>query len=312
MTRKSLRIVFMGTPDFSVPALASLYEAGHEIVCVYTQPPRPKGRGQKIQPSPVQLFAESKNIPVLHPVSLKSAEAQKKFADHNADVAVVAAYGLILPKNILDAPRRGCINIHASVLPRWRGASPIQRAILNGDSESGVTLMQMDEGLDTGAMIAVEKIPLNHQTTAASLHDALSVMGGRMIVRAMERLAAEGKLHSTPQPEEGIIYAHLLKKEDGRIDWTKPADETDRMVRALNPWPGTWCEINGERLKILETEPVSSQQNQPPGTVNPDGSIACGKTTALRLLKLQPAGARPMDFPAALSGHYIKAGDRLP
>ncbi|MGB4057195.1 MAG: methionyl-tRNA formyltransferase [Alphaproteobacteria bacterium] len=312
---KKLRIVFMGTPDFAVAPLRALYEAGHEIIAVYTQPPRPKGRGQDVQKSPVQMFAEKKSIPVFHPKTLKNEEAQTEFAALQADVAVVAAYGLLLPKAVLQAPKYGCINIHASLLPRWRGASPIQRSIWAGDHESGVTLMQMDEGLDTGPMIAMEKIPLTSETTASSLHDALAILGAEMIVKAAGDLAAHEKLHATPQDNAGATYASLLKKEDGIIDWKKSAVDIDRQIRALNPWPGTWANFEGKRMKILSAIP--SPQPSPGGRGDPGvvldktGNILCGENTSLQITKLQPEGKKPMDFASALNGGYVKIGERF-
>lgn len=307
-----LRIAFMGTPDFAVPALKALHESDHEIVCVYTQPPRPKGRGQKIQSSPVHEYAQQKNIPVFHPKSLKKEDAQKEFTAHNLDLAVVAAYGLILPKTVLDAPKYGCINIHASLLPRWRGASPIQRAIWEGDSETGITLMQMDEGLDTGAMIALEKITISPQTTASSLHDDLATLGGKMVLDVIQRLSSQGKISSTPQPESGTTYAHMLKKEDGKIDWNNTAAQINRQIRALNPWPGTYCGEGDNRLKIIAAMPSDFPNREAPGTIlDKEGHVAC-EGSVLKILKLQPPGAKPMDFSAALNGHYIKIGDRLP
>ncbi len=299
-----LRIVFMGTPDFAVPALKALHAAGHEIVGVYTQPPRPKGRGQAVQPSPVHRYAQENGIPVFHPASLKDPAVQLEFTSQRADVAVVAAYGLILPKAVLDSPKYGCINIHASILPRWRGASPIQRAIWAGDAETGITLMQMDKGLDTGAIIAVEKIPVTGKTTASSLHDELAVLGGAMIVRAMAELMAGGGLKSTPQDDDEATYASLLKKEDGHIDWSHSAAMIDRQIRALNPWPGTWTEFEGQRLKILAAEPAPASVGRPGVIVDKNGTVGNG----LKILTLQPEGKNAMDFPAALNGGYVKLG----
>ncbi|MCK6417658.1 MAG: methionyl-tRNA formyltransferase [Alphaproteobacteria bacterium] len=297
MTDNRLRIIFMGTPDFAVGSLTSLYQSRHNIIAVYSQPPRPKGRGQQMQPSPVQDYAVLHGIPVFHPASLKSAEEQTKFAALRADVAVVAAYGLLLPKAILQAPCYGCINIHASLLPRWRGASPIQRAIWEGDDESGITLMQMDEGLDTGPMIAQQSVPISARTTAQSLHDELATLGARMIVQQMDTLAQQKMLHSTPQDNALATHAPLLKKEDGLIDWAQPAPQIDRQIRALNPWPGTWAEIGVKRFKILEAQIALE-----PGT----GTWACGQNTYLKILRLQPEGKAPMNFTDAVNGGYIK------
>ncbi|HSV29977.1 MAG TPA: methionyl-tRNA formyltransferase, partial [Candidatus Omnitrophota bacterium] len=269
-----MRLSFMGTPDFSVPILAALIDAGHDVVCVYSQPPRPAGRGHKEQLTPVHAYAQARGIEVRHPKSLKSAEEQQAFRDLDLDCAVVAAYGLILPKAILEAPRLGCLNVHASLLPRWRGAAPIQRAILAGDAETGVTIMQMDEGLDTGGMLQIETLPITAETTASSLHDALSEMGARMIVPALEGVAS-GRLAAVPQPAEGVTYASKLAKDEGRIDWTRPALELERQVRGLTPWPGVWCELAGERLKVLAASVTAG--NGTPGTVLDDAlTVACG------------------------------------
>ena len=239
-----LRLAFMGTPDFAASSLRALIDAGHDVVCVYSQPPRPAGRGHQVQRSPVHVLAEDREIPVRTPKSLRNAEAQAEFAALDLDCAVVAAYGLILPQPVLDAPRMGCLNIHASLLPRWRGAAPIQRAILAGDAETGVTIMQMDAGLDTGAMLLKGSVPITGQTTAGSLHDALADMGSGLIVQALDGLA-EGPLTAEPQPNEGVTYAAKLSRDDGRLDWTQPADFIERQVRALNPWPGVCFDLGG-------------------------------------------------------------------
>ena len=253
MTARTLRIAFMGTPDFAVPALKSLIDGPHEVVCVYSQPPRPKGRGQKVQPSPVHEAASAHNIPVFTPKSLRRDEAaQMQFLAHDLDVAIVAAYGLLLPPAVLKAPRHGCLNIHASLLPRWRGASPIQHAIWHGDQQSGVALMQMEEGLDTGPVIAMRAVPIHATTTAQSLHDELSALGAVLTAEMLDVLARDGSLKSIPQDDAGAAYAPLLKKDDGYIDWTKDASSIDRQIRALNPWPGVWTTTpDGKRLKIL-------------------------------------------------------------
>lgn len=305
---KTLRIIFMGTPDFAVPALAALHESSHEVVCVYTQPPRPKGRGQKLQGSPVHEYADVQGIAVRTPQSLKGAPEQAEFAALKADVAVVAAYGLILPRAVLAAPRYGCLNIHASLLPRWRGASPIQRAIWMGDEKTGVTIMQMDEGLDTGGMIAKRAVVLTEKTTASSLHDELCGMGGTMILDVMDRLAAGEILEPEPQDNAQSVYAPLLTKEDGRIDWSKCAQEIDRQVRALNPWPGTFTGL----FKIKSAVAGCVQTDCLPGTIlDKAGHVACGGGTVLRLLQIQPAGKSAMDFMSALNGGYVAIGDVL-
>ena len=303
-----MKLVFMGTPDFSVPILESLRDAGHEIAAVYSQPPRPAGRGHKEQLSPVHAYASAHEIPVRTPTSLKSAEAQAEFAALQADAAVVAAYGLILPRAVLEAPRLGCINVHASLLPRWRGAAPIQRAILAGDAETGITIMQMDVGLDTGAMLLVESILLLPDATAPWLHDMLAAMGARLIVDALEGLD-EGTLQARPQPDEGGTYAHKLAKDEGHLDWTLPAVELERKVRALNPWPGVWFDLGAERVKVLEAVMVPS--HGPAGTVLDDQlTVACGKY-ALRPMRVQRAGKAPMTTAEMLRGHAIPKGTVL-
>ena len=299
----------MGTPDFSVPILQALIAAAHEVVAVYTQPPRPAGRGHREQPSSVQRAAEAARIPVLSPVKLDGVE-QEKFRALALDAAVVAAYGLILPKRVLEAPRLGCLNVHASLLPRWRGAAPIQRAILAGDRETGITIMQMDEGLDTGPVLLAEPVPIGPQTTANALHDELAMLGARLITRALAG-RADGTLVPRPQPVEGVTYAKKLSREEGRLEWRKPAVELERAVRALNPAPGVWFERGGERVKVLAAALAESRGDAAPGTVL-DGAltIACG-TDALRLTRLQRAGRAPMDAEAFLRGYALPPGTRL-
>lgn len=301
-----MRLCFMGTPDFSVPILAALIEAGHDIVCVYSQPPRPAGRGHKEQLTPVHAFAADKGIEVRTPKSLKGEAEQQAFRDLGLDIAVVAAYGLILPKAVLEAPRHGCLNVHASLLPRWRGAAPIQRAILAGDGETGVTIMQMDVGLDTGDMLLKETVAITGETTASLLHDQLAAMGARMIVDAVARYAA---LEPVKQPEDGVTYASKLAKDEGRLDWSRPATELERQVRGLNPWPGVWCELNGERLKVLAAEVVPG--TGAPGTALDDAlTVACGDG-ALRLTRVQRAGKAPMAAVDLLRGFAVPKGSRF-
>ena len=303
-----MKLVFMGTPDFAVPILESLIEAGHDVRAVYSQPPRPAGRGHKETPSPVHSFAAGRGITVRTPTSLKSAEEQDAFAALDADAAVVAAYGLILPRAVLAAPRLGCLNVHASLLPRWRGAAPIQRAMLAGDTETGVTIMQMDVGLDTGAMLLRESILLLPDATASWLHDMLAAMGARLIVAALDGLD-EGRLTPVPQPGEGVTYAHKLDKNEGRIDWSRPAVELERQVRALNPWPGVWFDFGAERIKVLDA--VLSPGTGAPGTVLDDRlTVACGRL-ALRPTRVQRAGKAPMTAGDMLRGHAIPKGTRL-
>lgn len=315
MNDKKLRIGFMGTPDFALEALKAIHKTDHELVCVYSQPPRPRGRGHKLQPSPVQAYAQSNNIPVFHPVSLKSKDVQAEFAAHNLDVAVVAAYGLLLPKAVLDAPAYGCINIHASLLPRWRGASPIQRAIWEGDAQSGVALMQMDEGLDTGPVIDMHALDLAADETAATLHDRLAALGAQMIVAALDKLAKNGQLTVKGQENDGATYAHMLRKDDGLVNWQQTAVQIDRQIRALNPWPGVWCEAGDLRLKILRASIAKASEketNQPVGILlDKAGHIQCGQGSVLKIETLQPAGKQAMDIAAAVNGHYLKPGDML-
>ena len=304
----TLRLVFMGTPDFAVPVLDAFLRNGDEIAAVYSQPPRPAGRGQKLTPSPVQAFAERHGLAVRHPVSLKTPEAQAEFAALKADAAVVVAYGLLLPKPVLDAPRLGCFNLHASLLPRWRGAAPIHRAILAGDAETGVCAMQMDVGLDTGPVLACERVAIHARMTVGDLHDTLARVGAPLMVRALHDFAA-GKIVPQPQPAEGVTYAAKLSKNEGRIDWTKSAVEIDRMVRALNPGPGTTFELNGERIKLLAAEPVSG--SGAPGVMLDDaGTVACG-TGALKLLRLQRPSKSAVAIADFLRGLALPRGTQL-
>ncbi len=303
-----LRLAFMGTPDFAVPALRALVAAGHDVAAVYCQPPRPAGRGQKERPSAVQAAAEELGLPVRTPVGLRKPEAQADFAALGLDIAVVAAYGLILPKPILDAPKHGCLNIHASLLPRWRGAAPIQRAILAGDAETGITIMQMDEGLDTGAMLLQEAVPITGATTAETLHDALADCGGRLIVEALRHVEA-GTLTPHPQPADGVTYAKKIEPADARIDWTAGAAAVDRTVRAFAPRPGAWFEMDGVRIKLLAAEVVSGS-GEPGGVLDDRLTIACGDG-AIRAIRLQREGKRAMDADAFLRGTAVAKGARL-
>lgn len=303
----------MGTPDFSVPALKAIVECDFcDVVGVYSQPPRPSGRGHKLKKSPVHLYAEEQGISVFTPKSLKSTEQQDVFADLKADLAVVAAYGLILPQAVLDAPTHGCLNIHASLLPRWRGASPIQSAIWAGDQESGVTIMQMEAGLDTGPMILKDSVTINKDMTAQNLHDALSALGGEMIVRVLSDLHQNGKVEKEPQDDVLSTYARLLTKQDGQIDWTQSATEIDRQIRALNPWPGTHTKTQDKSLKILKAIVLEEAHNKDAGVIlNKQSDIACGNATILRLLQVKPDNAKAMDAASALNGGYLKIGDQL-
>ncbi|NML93092.1 methionyl-tRNA formyltransferase [Novosphingobium olei] len=300
-----MRIIFMGTPDFAVPTLEALVAAGHEVVAAYSQPPRPAGRGKKLQPSPVQLAAEAHGIEVRVPVSLKGAEEQAAFAALDADVAVVAAYGLILPQAVLDAPRLGCLNVHGSLLPRWRGAAPVQRAILAGDATTGVTIMQMERGLDTGPMLATVET-LVAGKTAGELTTELAEKGAALMVEVLADIAAHPPV---VQPEEGVTYAHKIDKAESRLDFTKTAIEVERQVRAFVPAPGAFFELEGERYRVLAAEVVEGEGA--PGTVIDAAlTIACGGG-ALRPTIVQRAGRPAMDTAALLRGRAIAAGTVL-
>ncbi|GGL68766.1 methionyl-tRNA formyltransferase [Wenxinia marina] len=297
-----MRIVFMGTPDFSVPALDALVEAGHEVACVYTQPPRPAGRGQKDRPSPVHDRAKALGIEVRHPERLKAPEEQAAFAALGADVAVVVAYGLILPQAVLDAPARGCLNIHASLLPRWRGAAPIHRAVMAGDAETGVAIMAMEAGLDTGAILLERRTPIGPEETTGDLHDRLAALGAEAVVEALARLDA---LTPVPQQADGVTYAAKIDKAEARVDWTRPADEVSAHIRGLSPFPGAWCEVAGERVKLLRARVAEGQGA--PGEVLGGFTIACG-SGAVEVTEVQRAGKRPMSAAEALRGMELPAG----
>jgi methionyl-tRNA formyltransferase len=301
-----MRIVFMGTPDFSVPVLEALAAAGHEIAAVYCQPPRPAGRGKKDRPSPVQARAEQLGFEVRHPVSLKTPEAQADFAALGADVAVVVAYGLILPQAVLDAPARGCLNIHASLLPRWRGAAPIHRAIMAGDAETGVCIMQMEAGLDTGPVLLRKTTPIGAEETTAQLHDRLSQMGAGAIVEALGRL---DQLTPAAQPDEGVTYAAKIDKAEARIDWSKPAVEVDRLIRGLSPFPGAWFELDGVRIKALGSR-LADGSGTAGEVLGSDLRVACG-AGAVVLTRLQRAGKAAQDTQVFQQGAQIGAGQRL-
>ena len=300
-----MRLAFFGTPDFSVPALQALVAGGHEIACVYTQPPRAAGRGEKQRRSAEHEAAEQSGLPVRTPQTLQDDAVQTDFAALELDAAVVAAYGLILPKPILEAPRLGCINIHASLLPRWRGAAPIQRAILAGDSETGVTIMAMDEGLDTGPELLKQSVAIGPSTTAETLHDQLSALGARLIVEALEGLAA-GQITPAPQSEEGASYADKLTRAEGRLDWRRPAAELERQVRAFSLWPGAWFEHDGDRLKIVAAE-LAPGSGAPGAVLDGHLTVACGDG-ALRLLTVQREGRAPVAAAALLRGYPIAVG----
>ncbi|GIL01254.1 MAG: methionyl-tRNA formyltransferase [Alphaproteobacteria bacterium] len=305
----ALNIVFMGTPDFAVPALVTLIGAGHRVVAVYSQPPRPAGRGLAPRRSPVHERADGFGLPVFTPASLKGEAEQAAFAGHGADLAVVVAYGLILPRPILTSPRLGCYNIHASLLPRWRGAAPIQRAIMAGDRETGVTIMKMEEGLDTGPVALAERLAIGPDMTAGELHDRLAMLGADLIVRALAALE-RGSLTLTPQPATGATYAAKIDKAETRIDWRRPAQAIRDHIRALSPLPGAWFELpGGERVKVLRA--VACVGSGQPGEVLDKGlAVACGQG-AVRLERLQRAGRTPVDAEAFLRGFRLAAGTVL-
>jgi len=306
-----LRLAFMGTPEFAVPSLTALAAAGHEIVCVYSQPPRPAGRGHKQRPSPVHRLAEERGWPARTPASLKDADVQRAFADLKLDAGVVVAYGLILPKAILDAPRLGCLNLHASLLPRWRGAAPIQRAILAGDAETGVTVMQIAEGLDSGPILLQRAVAIGPATTAAVLHDQLAALGADLLVAALAGLAA-GTLAGRPQDEAAACYADKLTRAEGRLDWRRPAAELARQVRALTPWPGAFAELpGGGRLKVLAAEAVEGESGTPGALLDDVPTVACG-AGALRLIEVQKASKAPVAGAAFLRGARLAPGAVLP
>ncbi|MBL3823612.1 MULTISPECIES: methionyl-tRNA formyltransferase [unclassified Marinobacter] len=299
-----MRLVFAGTPDFAATALKALIAAGHTIVGVYSQPDRPAGRGRKLQPSPVKQVALDHEIPVFQPETLKTPEAQKQLADLNPEVMIVAAYGLILPKAVLDIPVHGCLNIHASLLPRWRGAAPIQRAIAAGDAETGITIMQMDEGLDTGAMLLKSLTTIDDSDTGGSLHDRLAELGGKAIIKALE-LLQKGELTGETQNEDLACYASKLSKTEGHIDWATDATAIERLVRAFNPWPGTYTDLGDQRIRIHEARALITTSDGPPGTVvqrDREGiDIACGNGT-LRITRLQLPGSRAQSVNDLING----------
>ena len=303
-----LRLVFMGTPDFAVPSLLELAAAGHDIAAVYTRAAKPAGRGMELQITPVEREARRLAIPVFTPRTLRDDSEQARFGEHRADAAVVVAYGLILPKAILEAPRLGCFNVHASLLPRWRGAAPINRAVIAGDKESGVTIMQMDEGLDTGAMALGERVAVGPDDTAGDLHDVLARVGAGLMTRTLAA-AERGSLQLTPQPEQGVTYAEKIAKSETRIDWSRPAAAVHNHIRGLSPWPGAWFEHDGVRVKVLRS--TLAQGTGAPGSVMDDRlTIACGES-AVRLIQVQRAGKQPMGADEFSRGARIGRGARL-
>jgi methionyl-tRNA formyltransferase len=300
-----MRLVFMGTPDFSVSVLRALIAGGHEIVCAYAQPPRPAGRGMALRPTPVHAFAEAQGIEVRTPVSLKSEEEQARFKALKADAAVVVAYGLLLPKAVLDAPAHGCFNVHASLLPRWQGAAPIQRAIMSGDRETGVTIMRMDEGLDTGAMMLKVACPIDETTTASSLHDQLAAMGAKAMVDVLAAPLHAGE----PQPTDGVTYAKKIDKAEAKIDFNRPATDVLRHIHGLSPFPGAWMQVKGTRIKILRCE--RSNNSGKAGTfINDTMTVACADH-AIRCTELQREGKGAMFAQDFLRGFAIPAGTQV-
>jgi methionyl-tRNA formyltransferase len=306
-----LDLVFMGTPGFAATILEALIAAGHRLIAAYTQPPRPAERGHRLQPSPVQLAAERHGLMVRCPARLRDDQAQTAFAALGAEAAVVAAYGLILPRAMLDAPRLGCINVHASLLPRWRGAAPVQRALLAGDSETGITIMQMEEGLDTGPILMQQAVPISLDTTAAGLTGELAQLGGRLIVAVLPELA-RGVLTPRPQPQEGVTYAPKISREEGRLDWRRPAAELERRMRALDPWPGAFFEHDGAPIRVLAATVLTETPGGAPGAVVDDRlAISCG-SGGLRPRRLQRPGRAPLDAAEFLRGYPIPPGTILP
>ena len=303
-----MRLIFMGTPDFAVPTLIELAARGHDIAAVYTRGPKPAGRGMDMQHTPVEREARRLALTVHTPRTLKDSDVQNTFRAHNADAAVVVAYGLILPKPILEAPRLGCFNVHASLLPRWRGAAPINRAVMAGDPDSGVTIMQMDEGLDTGAMAMAERMPIGADMTAGELHDALSRLGADLMLRVLAA-ADRGSLQLTPQPQAGVTYAEKISKNETRIDWSKPWKQVHDHIRGLSPFPGAWFEFDGVRVKVLRS--IRGEGGGPPGTLL-DGklTVACGDG-AVQLVQVQRAGKQPMSADEFLRGTPLKVGTKV-
>lgn len=306
-----LRLIFMGTPDFAAHPLAALIDAGHEIAAVYTRPPQPAGRGMKTRPSPVHELAATHNIPVETPLSLRTPEAHQKFASYRPDLAIVAAYGLILPEAILTTPEQGCWNIHASLLPRWRGAAPIQRAIMAGDDETGISIMQMEAGLDTGPVWLTSRVPILPTDSAQSLHDRLMARGAETLLQALNDRQA-GRLPLQPQAQNDALacYAEKIDKAEARIEWQQSALHIERMIRGLSPFPGAWCEMDGARVKIISAESDLGRAGPCGHILNEAGWIGCG-SGAVRPLRVQRAGKSEMDFEAFLRGQKLSMGQKL-
>jgi len=307
--KKSLRIIFMGTPDFAVPALSAIYNSKHNLIATYCQPPKPAGRGHKVKKTPVHIASEEFKIEVKTPKSLKNIEAQNELKKLNPDIIIVAAYGLILPQEILDVPKFGCVNIHGSLLPRWRGAAPIHRALLANDKKTGITIMQMDAGLDTGDIIAKEEIEITNKTTAQSLHDEMAMLGAKMIIPSIENLIY-GKIKPTPQPNEGVTYAKKLTRYEGEIKWSESAINLELKVRALNPWPSTFFIFNDEKIKIHKATIIKDKSGIEGTLLNDDFTVAC-KKDSIRLDIIQRSGKKPTDGSSALRGMRIEIGTKI-
>lgn len=308
---KKLRIAFMGTPDFVLPVIEALQQSAHDLVCIYTQPPRAAGRKRELQNTPVHEYALAREIAVFYPENFKSEADVEIFKKHNLDVAIVAAYGMLLPQVILNAPKHGCINIHPSLLPRWRGPSPIQYAIWKGDQQTGVSVMSLEVKMDAGPILAQEKVDIMGRDFLA-MNKILWEAGVRNLMSVLEDLSETGCLNPTPQSEEGVTFCKLLTKEHGKIDWSQTAQEIDCQIRGLNPWPGTWCfDSHGNRLKILSAKIASKNSNMQAGEILQDGKISCGADSVLYLENVQPENKKPMDIRAAINGGYLKTGDVL-
>jgi methionyl-tRNA formyltransferase len=307
----TLRIGFMGTPDFVVPVIEALKNSDHALACIYTQPPRVAGRKQQLQNTPMHDYALENDIPVFHPTNFKDEKDVEVFRAQGLDVAIVAAYGMLLPQVILDAPKHGCINIHPSLLPRWRGPSPIQYAIWKGDEETGVSVMSLVKEMDAGPILAQEKVAINGRDFI-KMNEILWDKGVQNLMQVLDGLAKTGSLAPTPQSEEGVSYCKLLSKQDGKLDWAQSAQEIECQIRGLNPWPGTWCvDGDGKRLKILQARVLQENSDQQTGTVLDSGKVVCGDKNILQLDIIQPENKKPMDMKAAINGGYLIVGGVL-
>ena len=311
MDVKPLRIAFMGTPDFVCPIINALMDSPHELICLYTQPPRQKGRKQKIEKTPVHLLGNAQNIDVRHPINFKAIEDIKDFENLNLDVAIVAAYGLLLPDVILNAPKYGCINIHPSLLPRWRGRTPIQYTLWKGDAQAGVSVMSLERSMDTGPIIAQQAVSVTADMNFTTLNERLWGIGEDLLMKALDDIAQTGALKNQPQSEDGVTYCKLLTKAHGQIDWTQTAQEIDCQIRGLNPWPGTFSFVDGKRLKVIEAKPLDMFSDKSLGTILEGGCIVCANKTILQLSLVQPENKKPMNIADALNGGYLTVGQQL-